>query len=110
MNSVGSILVHWEKHFCYSGIKTNKHKAAESSVESLCSSSPVSLIKLDETAFTPRRRFLSEAPVSTVSSLRSAPATADGWIAHKARNECLDRDAASGRALGSILIVDKHPP
>lgn len=110
MNSVGSILVNWEKHFCYSGIKTNKHKAAESSVESLCSSSPVSLIKLDEMALTPHCRFLSEAPVSTVSSLRSAPATADGWIARKARTECLDRDAVSGRTLGSILIVDQHPP
>lgn len=110
MNSVGSILVNWEKHFCYSEIKTNKHKAAESSVESLCSSSPVSLIKLDEMALTPHRRFLSEAPVLTVSSLRSAPATADRWIAHKARAECLVRDAVSGRALGSILMVDKHPP
>lgn len=61
-------------------------------------------------ALTPHRRFLSEAPVLTVSSLRSAPATADGWTACKARAERLDRDAASGRALGSILSVNKHPP
>lgn len=57
MNSIGSILVNWEKHFCYSGIKTNKHNAAESFVEALCSSSPVSLIKLNEGALTPHPCF-----------------------------------------------------